>query len=438
MGKMRDGIRQRGNVYWIKYSRNGKPYEESADQILGRHASYSDAKKLRDKRKGAIADGRFFGLSAEKTEFGGFKLIQISSDPFDYERDGKKYVVYGMVKELVDDYRLNKRSSIPQILRSCWELAKRFEGFRLARITTDQITDYKTVRVKEGMANATINRELAALRRIFRLALSSTPPKVTAVPKIEMLKENNVRRGFFEHSKYLAVRSNLPGYLVPILDCGYIYGGRKEEIKTIEWPIVDMVEGKINLGEGKNGDPRIWYLTPDLYHTFLALKLRRDREYPHQLRVFVHDDGTPIEDFREAWDSGFLKAGFGIRYKCEHCGKTLERRLGMSREKMVCMHAGKNYLKKDGDSLFHDLRRTAVRNMVLSGKISRKVAMLISGHRTESVFERYNIVDEADLAAATASMSEYYQKVSVRINEYSKKVTNTVTIEEVKEKERKG
>jgi integrase len=393
-------IRLRGNKYWIKYYRNGKAYEESVDRAIGRHATHKDAKDLLKKREGAIADGRFYGLAAEKTEFGGFREIMLDSDPYDYERDKKKYVAYGMVKELIDDYRLNQRKSIDRALRSTWELAQRFEGYRLARITSDLIKEYKIARSKEEMANASINRELAALRRIFHLALSSTPPKVTAVPKIEMLEENNVRRGFFEHAEYLAVRNQLQEYLKPVVECGYVYGGRKEEILSIEWPMVDMINGKITLGEGKNGDPRIWYLTPGLYRTLLDYKMRRDRKYPEQKKVFVRPDGQPIKNFREGWEAACRRAG-------------LEGRL------------------------FHDLRRTAVRNMELAG-VSRKVAMLISGHRTESVYARYRIVAESDLSAATASMVSYYKEATGKIDEYAKTVTNTVTIEEEQKQERKG
>jgi len=392
-------IWMRGRVPWIKYYRDGKAYSESVNKTLGiKNGTKADAKKLLARREGAIADGRFYGLSAEKTKFGGFREVRVPADPCDYERDKKRYVAYGMVKEFIDDYRLNKRKSISRALRSCWELARWFEGIRLAYITTDLIKDYKTDRVKEKMANASINRELAALGRIFKMALSSTPPKVTAVPKIEMLDENNVRRGFFEHAEYLAVRNQLPDYLRPVAECGYVYGSRKEEILSIEWTMVDMINGKINLGESKNGDPRIWYMPPTLYKIMLDYKMRRDREHSDEMRVFVHPDGTPIKHFRKGWKAACKRAG-------------LEGRL------------------------FHDLRRTAVRNMELAG-ISRKVAMLISGHKTESVYNRYRIVSESDLSAATKSMVDYYQNQSGKIDDYRKLITNTVTIEE--EKERQG
>ncbi|MFZ0930608.1 MAG: site-specific integrase, partial [Syntrophobacteraceae bacterium] len=73
-----------------------------------------------------------------------------------------------------------------------------FGGMRVTEISTSKVSEYIEQRLEQKAAKGTINRELAALKRMLHLGARCTPPKVDRVPYVPMLKENNVRKGFFE------------------------------------------------------------------------------------------------------------------------------------------------------------------------------------------------------------------------------------------------
>ncbi|OEU65542.1 MAG: hypothetical protein BBJ57_00400 [Desulfobacterales bacterium PC51MH44] len=106
---------------------------------------------------------------------------------------------------------------------------------KVTQITTSAINNYIISRMDAGAANATINRELSAMKRMLNLGAQQTPPVVDRVPHISMLNENNARKGFFEHWEFLALRDALPDYLKGFITFAYKSGWRLQEIGGITW-----------------------------------------------------------------------------------------------------------------------------------------------------------------------------------------------------------
>jgi integrase len=194
-----------------------------------------------------------------------------------------------------------------------------------------------------------------------------------------MLKENNIRKGFFEHDDFLALRSALPSYLKGFVTLAYKTGWRVSEIEDLTWNQVNRKLWIVRLetGETKNDEARTVYLDDELKGIFKQLWDERKRSKKLIPYVFPNEERTgKIKDFRSAWKTACKNAGIGKR-------------------------------------LFHDFRRTAVRNMVRAG-IPERVAMMISGHKTRSIFERYNIVNDTDLKLAAQKQEAYLESQMVK------------------------
>ena len=336
-------IYKRGKVYWVKYYRSGKSFRESSGS-----AKESDAKRLLRLREGDIARG-----IPVAPRVGRVKFDELAED-------------------VVNDYKINQKRSLRHLeIRLNKHLRPFFGGRRAAAITTADIRKFIARRQEVGASNGEINRELTVLRRAFNLGIQSE--KLMHKPYISLLKENNVRTGFFEPEQFSSLHKHLPDYLKPFAHFAYITGWRRGEISGLQRRQVDFGAGRVALDPGttKNDEGRVFPFTREL-----RALLEKQEKYTSQLQLqedkvipwVFHRKGKRIGDFRKAWATACKKAGVPGRIP-------------------------------------HDFRRTAVRNLVRAG-IPERVAMQMTGHKTRSVFERYNIVSEGDLDAAARRLDE--------------------------------
>jgi integrase len=284
-----------------------------------------------------------------------------------------------LVEGIKEDYKL-KGQKRPRTKH----LEKFFDDMRAVGVTTNKIKKYINHRLEEGAANATIKLELAALKRIFNLGAQETPPKVDRVPRIPDIEVQNVKEGYFEDNDYYAIVENLPDYMKGPVMFAYWTGWRDTQIRSLTWAMVNIDErlitapGRIT----KNKKAHTIYMNDPLLEVIKDRRSKRNLGCPY---VF-HRDGRQIGDFRFVWNEACRKSGLGYGYKLNN--KYAEK----------WKHIGTG-------PTFHDFRRTAVRNLIRSG-IPEKVAMKITGHKTRSVFDRYNIVTSDDLRLAAEKQAE--------------------------------
>jgi integrase len=266
----------------------------------------------------------------------------------------------------LEDYELQQYRTIDSARGRVASLKAVFGGRQADAITAGDIRQYQLVRRHKGMSAATVNRETSALSRMFHLAIRLE--RLDNMPRFpERLEENPPRQGFFEHTDYLKVRTNLPPSYQDVLDFAYYSGWRRREITELTWEEVDLAGGVVRLAplRSKTKVSRVLPISTPLKD---VLKRREKKRLKKDIRVFKHD-GVTVRQWKVAWNHACKRAGVPGR-------------------------------------LFHDCRRTAARNLIRAG-VPERVAMLLTGHKTRCVFDRYNIVNERELATAGERLADY-------------------------------
>jgi integrase len=337
-------LRLRGATWWARYYHAGKLIEESTGEREERKARTV----LRQKVKAADTP-QFLASQARKLTFE--DVIALADR--DAARKGNRTA--GKI-----GYRVA-------------HLAETFAGWPALAITTDAVDTYTDARLAAGAQPATVNRELAQLRRGFRLAVQKG--MLPTMPHMTVRREDNVRQGFIDPAEFEAFLDDLrqrDAVVADVADCAFSTCLRRGNVLALTWPLFvlefeagHVVAGSLRLpgSATKNKRPLALPLTGRL----LALI---DRRWHHRVRTcdyVFHHDGARVLRFDRLWHAAAAAIG----------------RPGL---------------------LLHDLRRSGARALRRAG-VAEDVIMKLGGWRTRAMFSRYNIVDESDLADAQVKLN---------------------------------
>lgn len=363
---------QRGQVWWAQYYLHGRQIRVSTGETDEKKAGKILKRKLAEVETNTHADTR--NLSYEDLRDAFLTDFEVN-DRKSLRRDSEGKVCVDCVKRL-DDF---------------------FAGYKADEIDADAIRKFQKEHKAKGLSNGSVNRSVSALRRMFSLARREE--RLRDVPFFPFLKESAPRSGFVERKDYERLYIALPAHLQPVLALGFWTGMRRAEILNLKWEQVDLVVGTIRLHAGttKNDAARTIPIASPLRTVLLAQFERHQQACPY-VCFFVDRRGhaRQIGTFRKAWQNTCIKLGLASWEPTSEAEVRTGRPHAKPRQKLI--YCG---------LLLHDLRRSCVRNLVRA-QVPERIAQEISGHKSRSVFDRYNIVSENDLMNAGRKLEAYF------------------------------
>jgi integrase len=335
---------------WISYSFRGHAHQESSESEDPKVA----AKLLRE------------------------RLRRVTKPHFVDPAKERRYVLSDMLEQLRLDYERKGNRSFDTI-KSVWQhLQAAFEFHRVVDITAEEIASYSAKRVGDGTpdkrieggaAPGSVNLELAALRRGFRIMFEKK--MISEAPVIKLFTLDNARQGFVDGGDFGALLSEIGNEdtrdLVEFL---YNSGWRSNEARQLRWSWVDLSASMIRLpaaySKSKTARPL------PIAGALADIIARRIKSRRLDCEFVFHRKGKPIRQFHKAFKGAAARIG-------------------------------------QPGLLPHDMRRSAVRNFRRAG-LSEHEGMALSGHKTRSVFERYNIISDEDLTDAMARVQNHLKQ----------------------------
>jgi len=355
-----DGIAyQRGGSWWVQYSVRGRRFREAAqlpdrDGVRRPAKNEQEARRFLRDRRAEILGGRFMGPQTERLTVD--DLLDRLTAHLETKRVRSLAKAKSHMKALRDDL-----------------------GFRRAAdVTPARVDRFKARRREEGRADATINRALELLRQAYRLAVRHRQLSPSDVPAIDLLEVDNVRQGFFTPAEVASLLPHLEPDLRDFVEWASITGMRKSEAASLTWKMLDRsaaawtlrIPASITKNKGGRTLPVVGTARAVVERRLAARRLGCELVFH---RTSKGRPGQRVKAFDKAWRAALDAA------ELPH------------------------------ERLFHDLRRSAARNLRRAGA-SETEAMKVTGHRTPSMFRRYSIVTDDEAAAALLRVDQAVEK----------------------------
>jgi integrase len=357
--------RKGSSFWWLSYYAHGREVREVARHVRTGDKLEATEKNLREAER--FLKHRLGEIVAEK--HGGRAFVGPQQE---------RVTINELLDALETDYKLRDRWN-PKVASNVKPLREHFGTWRAVDVTSNAIGTYIENLREQGYSNATANRRTQLLGQAFKTAIRNK--QISSAPFIPRLSEvGNERTGFFESADFEAVCGKLPEYLRDFSRFGFVTGWRKGSIESLRWSDVGEDVIYLRAKNSKTRKPETIPVEGELAGIIerrrSAAILKSEGNEPRFSEFVFHREGEQVGDFRKAWATACKDANVDHR-------------------------------------LFHDLRRTASRNMIAAG-VPQAVAMKITGHRTDSMFRRYAIVNEEQKREALAKTQQYLAAAPAR------------------------
>jgi integrase len=343
--------------YWLRYYANGERRTENSKFCLCHDKrAEAQATKLLAARTTQAQEGTLPSINISRV-----LVSDIADLMFKAMRADKLRKIPESLPAPTRTWRAAQAERVIKEQRARWDnhLEPVFGDRKAGLVTNQELKDYVAARLEAKARHATINLEVALLRRAYRIGFEAQPRRIKEMPTFPKKLAVTPRPGFIEDDVFEKL---LPAIAEPgvhgLVQCAFRLGFRRSELLNLLVRQFDDGWLRLFAGATKNGKARDVKLPKDVNEALVACaKNKAPDDY-----LFTWPDGKRIKDFRGAWEKACTAAGVP-------------------------------------ELLFHDLRRSAVRRLRKRG-VSTATAMQITGHLTRAVFDDYDVANAKDVEQA--------------------------------------